>query len=268
MIYHWLIMAAVALFLNALSSAPADSAEEIPIWWAPDIGLDSLEAVPNYLERPFFKNDSKGLPLRKREGGRSVEARAINCRDFSRLTGEGFYDVNPIRYFAAVMKDFCEVARRLKEARPARASFVTSFRFDEAAPDYLPAMLDLGGSCEYACRLHIANAHRIPWSEFDTIEQVEAKGDHEVEIITAGSQNTVKLMARADFNGDGLEDLLVRTTGSARGGTLSASSLYVLSRDADDSVLFVLGPGAYLCPTYTCERQYGSPSALRGLELP
>ena len=35
-----------------------------------------------------------------------------------------------------------------------------------------------------------------------------------------------------------------------------------------DSVSFVLGSEAHLCPTYPCDRQYIEPSAIRGLEMP
>jgi hypothetical protein len=262
------LFASLLLVALVLVSAAARGEGGYQIWWSADLGLDSLDDIDAYLARPFFRRNPEGVPLGKSQGDQFLQVRAASCLDFSRLESDGYYDFDPYRLPAAIMSDACEIVRRLKDAQTAKHSFVRNFVFDETAPDFLPAVLDLGSSCEWACRLYIANEYRIPWSEVDRIERVEAKNDNEVDIITPISHNTVALMARADFNGDGLEDLLVRTSGSARGGTLSGTAVYVLSRDTDDSALFVLGSEEHLCPTYTCERQYDNPPVFRGLELP
>ena len=258
----WTLVLVAIVFSVAARTA---AAEEFPVWWSPKLDLDALESIDAYLSLPLFPKQPEGVWLRN-ENRREV--RAGTCNEFARLIGKGFYSYNPYKFGAALMNDSCEIARRLKSAQPARQSFVRNFVFDETAPDFLPAMLGLGFSCEWACRLHIANEYRISWSAIDMIEEVEVVTEYRVEIATGGSFNHVELMARADFNGDGLEDLLVRTGGSARGGTHSATSLYLLSRETDDSVFFVLSSQSHLCPTYTCDRQYDDPPIFRGLELP
>lgn len=262
---RWTISALVCAVISFGGASSVAVAEELPVWWSPTLEVESLDKVEERLLRKFHVHGQIEAK-RVRSNGTEETALMDSCAATLRLVGEGFQGT-PYSLQLAILAE-CQAIELLAKMQPATQSFVQNFVLDETAPDFLPAMLDLGSSCDWACRLHIANEYRIPWREMGTIEKVESKSEHSIRITTDWSLNTVELLARADFNGDGLEDILVRAGGRARGGTLSATSLYLLSRDTDDSVFFVLGSEAHLCPTYTCDRQYSNPSVIRDLEQP
>lgn len=260
----WIIL----LFMIGLGGGlrHATAAEEFPVWWTPKLEVESLDKIDERLSREFPVGGQ--IEARRLRDGVEETALMDSCATMRRLADAGF-EATQYSLQRAILAE-CQAIELLAKMRPATQSFVSNFVFDETAHNFLPAMLDLGSSCDRVCRLHIANEYRIPWRDVGTIEKVERKDgyEHLVMITTTWSFNTIELLARGDFNGDGLEDLLVEAGGRARGGTSKGTSLYLLSRDKDDSVIFVPGSEAYLCPTYTCNRQYIEPAAIRGLEMP
>ena len=57
---------------------------------------------------------------------------------------------------------------------------------------------------------------------------------------------------RADFDGDGLEDVMVMSNWTAIGGTGTASEYFILGRASPEAVLHVLGAEEHLCSNYQC----------------
>jgi len=49
----------------------------------------------------------------------------------------------------------------------------------------------------------------------------------------AGWSGTITLLGRGDFDGDGVEDLMVKRTGGVQRGTAVESSLFLLTRTPD-----------------------------------
>ncbi len=260
----WIIL----LFMIGLGGGlqRATAAEEFPVWWSPKLEVESLDKIDERLSRKFPVGGQ--IEARRERNGVEETALMDSCATTMRLADAGF-EATKYSLQRAILAE-CQAIELLAKMRPATQSFVHDFVLDETAHNYLPAMLDLSSSCDRACRLHVANEYRIPWRDVGTIEKVERKDGSEnlVMITTTWSFNTIELLARGDFNGDGLEDILIEAGGRARGGTSKGTSLYLLTRDKDDSVFFVLGSEAHLCPTYTCDRQYIEPGAIRGLEMP
>ena len=76
----------------------------------------------------------------------------------------------------------------------------------------------------------------------------------------------LEILARADFNSDGMEDLLVQYFGGATHGTWGTILKFILSRDEPDAVLRVLNPEQYNCSIETygyCSLYYDYPEALK-----
>ena len=63
----------------------------------------------------------------------------------------------------------------------------------------------------------------------------------------------LEILARADFTGDGLEDLLMWTSGESGEGRLFGGDFILLTRDAVGEVLRVVEPERHICPDYQCD---------------
>ena len=80
-------------------------------------------------------------------------------------------------------------------------------------------MISISPSCEGVCWQYTANQKRIPWSKVGTFLRIDVKSEVEMIVETEGWEDRVEILARADFNGDELEDLILKTTGGATKGT-------------------------------------------------
>jgi hypothetical protein len=199
-----------------------------------------------------------------------------NCQDLIKWTDEGFdtdFD-HPYWHFALGANTYysgrCYALSALKTAKPARTSYLRDFVFDNKAMTYLPAMIGMGWDCRGLNEFLEANRWSVPWSEFiyDYYDRDlpnyniflrsgdhvifqrmldEARGwiDYETHIVIYG---------RGDFNGDGLDDMLVRRTRvlveqdferTQPGKDPASSILFLVTRREGDEVLRVvdlLGP--------------------------
>ena len=87
-----------------------------------------------------------------------------------------------------------------------------------------------------------------------------------MKVVTDTTSLTQRILARADFNGDGLEDLLLWVNANATGGTWGTTTLFVLSRQTPDSVLWALNAREGLSRHYKCEPYYDYPEVLREID--
>ncbi len=203
-----------------------------------------------------------------KDGDRSTEPAEIEaCATLGQLSNEGYYTlINNENKIIGNLWNSCTILDLLESARPAKASFVRDFVMTAEALDYLPAMMDMAPSCDWLCRQYRANQRRISLRRFEAETDIELKVLSDLK-IEARSENwvfRVEILARADFNGDGLEDLLTLADVSVtEQGTWGDSDLLVLSRETPDSVLWMLGAEVGLCTDYQCRTYYDEPVALR-----
>jgi len=67
-------------------------------------------------------------------------------------------------------------------------------------------------------------------SEVVASKDIEKADDEVVTLSYGGFRQSFWEGARADFNGDGVEDILVFTAGRAEGGTMGYADYFVLTR--------------------------------------
>jgi hypothetical protein len=226
-----LAAAVAAAWMLALGGgALAGEQAAYPIWWSPRLGLESLDQVEARLDDPFPLGIEVVLshPTMKprldpdRIHGPLLpnQEAARNCRDLVDLMARAYIRGNYELFTALGPR--CHALEALRRARPARTSHLRDFVFDERAIGYLPAMLGPLGNCEYLRDMLEANRRGPPWGMFRTdypyfrIGTVES-GDRDSLIVTGKPiwestwVSTIEIYGRGDFNGDGLDDLLVRT---------------------------------------------------------
>jgi hypothetical protein len=252
-------------FGNGLAAADEPGSEPpYPVWWSPVLELDSLEAIDAQLERALWPGDDEGLPLAKWDGENREEASAVNCIELERLVAADFYGIGSNGFgIQQYTQALCRGIEAMRWAQPAETSYLRDFVLDEEAMHLLPAMVNIAMPCDFLCRQRVANERRIPLSRFEPVIRVTVKSDEEIRIRTIDWVSIVTMLGRGDFNGDGLDDLLVLANGGSMSGTWSGAELYLLSRDAADAVLFVAEELTNDCDEYQCDAEYDDPRVLR-----
>lgn len=265
------VTAAIVLALLLVGSGGALPTEDevYPIWWSPSLELDSLDQIDDRLERKFWPDQSEGIPVYKGEWPGDDQSFIDSCASYDKLRKEGYYarynhDMKILLFHTAK----CHAIEMLREANPAKKSYVRDFKLDADSINYLPALVDASASCDRLCRQYVANERRISWKEFAGLDSQSMKyeGDYVMEGEVSGSDLTLEILARADFNGDGLEDLLLMVDADAIGGTWGTTRLYLLSREKPESVLWVLDAEDEICSPVSyrpCDADYDHPEALR-----
>ena len=268
-------------FLALLGLAgPVLAAEDgpSPIWWSPKLGLESLERVEARLEGPFWGTGESYTVYKGVGDGRS-ETTVDTCNMRRRLFEEGYYAQAPQRYFEVYLWAMCDALEKLGTAQPAQRSFVRNFVFDRNAMNVLPAIVGGYESCSFLCRLKRANERGDTWTQLEDslfkrharestsiavsgqVRSIQVKDDKTATILFeyieeipfeeekttiwsySVDRNPLEILAYADFNEDGVEDMMMRRQG--------ARNVYVLTRDTPDGVFFVLNAEEHLCPDYT-----------------
>lgn len=129
----------------------------------------------------------------------------------------------------------CQAAAMTLGARPAGVSHLRALVFDEDLPDQLPWQVAMIVSGSEAARI----AHERPfatWSEalFEPITGYSPCGQYCGTYRDSSQEQTVRLLARGDFDGDGVEDVLVSSWDVALGGSYRATRTLLLTRRLPD----------------------------------
>ena len=223
-----------------------------PVWWSAELELDSLDQVEARLRRDLWPDFPEGLKLYKAQGAGHVTAQARNCNSLIRLSEEGYYGGNSSNIGVQnYQRSICRAIALLGQAKPAFTSHLRDFVLNEEAVRYLPALVNLQPSCHSICQAYFKNKRGVPLTDFEDIERVEVTNEDKLIVWTPGWRVKMSLVARGDFNSDGLDDILLVSHGGATEGTYGTANLYVLTRDKSGAVLRVIDAKRYLCPRYT-----------------
>lgn len=125
----------------------------------------------------------------------------------------------------------CQARTLIRVAQPAAVSYLRPLAFDEDLPDRLPwqvAMITSGSEAQ-----RIADERPdATWREalFGPLTEFSSCGTHCGRYGDPGAEQRVRLVARGDFNGDGIEDVLLSSSDAAKGGSYWAARMLVLTR--------------------------------------
>jgi hypothetical protein len=233
------IIAAVTALLLAVSGPAAAAAEgPYPVWWSPALELDSLDAIDARLGRELWTYYPEGMPLIKSDGDTLTEVQAVNCIDLERFVEEGYEGRGSHGFWLRQYQQaVCSAIALLKQAAPARESFLRDFRLDVETVNYLPAIVYLSPSCYPMCWDDAANELRVPLSRVHEILLVQIYSATEMKFWSFDWYVRLTILGFADFNRDGLEDMLVLSSGGSISGTGASARTYILTRNTPDAVL-------------------------------
>jgi len=133
----------------------------------------------------------------------------------------------------------CLVLQELWSAKPARSSHLHDLPWDARVLTLLPPQLAISVSAESERAASAAAGRGQNWSDFDAsvTAAAGAKGPDEIVVNGRGFLERLILWGRGDFNGDGLEDLLVQSLDALTEGTYRNTRLFVLTRRTADGPL-------------------------------
>ncbi len=153
----------------------------------------------------------------------------------------------------------------LKQARPAEVSHVRGLVLDDMVMVVLPALVGVWTSPCVARRARAFNETRRSWASFaaeraakhqtpsfrdGSAYRIEILDEHRLRVRNLAWTIEIQVLAGGDFNGDGLDDILVKRDVLAEA---PASALYVLSRDDPHGVLRVVNADDFVISTEGCD---------------
>ena len=232
------------------------------MWWAPEIGIESLDEIDALLAKPFppelrhtlYTYVWQGRQIPSGKGFQPKDPQPIdNCLTLFQWLAAKYethvYDWDGFQAYRRAYA-YCYALRALKRARPAKISYVRDFVMDALALDYLPALVGPWWSCRLYTEVVEANRGGVPWGRFDFesgsvggVHRVAVAENHNVLVLQACSSGdrrpylVVEIIGRGDFNGDGLDDLLLRMTSMGYSPDTRESEYFLVSRRRGDKVL-------------------------------
>lgn len=247
----------VALGFVFVALGTQAKAEDYPIRWTERVELESLDQVGRLLaesglDLELFRYDRAS----RQNDGKRVDT----CQEFLAAYSEGYgnsgstYDLS----MASWTNVWCSLLWKLKTAKPATRSAVAGLKLDEATPNVLPPDVELdmwygenSGCRGIAERLNVAERDGLSWQAFhrQIREEFWSKyspllledTSNEIRLVERVLPNYVwysfapdgewrvgiEILAWADFNDDGLEDVFM----------LKGSSVMILTRETEAAVL-------------------------------
>lgn len=177
----------------------------------------------------------------------AVNAKSVNkvvelnsCRSLFRDENISAEPVKPFEYSALKSIAIACTALKLAAAmQPSKNSYIRAFHFEKSAFEMLPNQMAMVISSAERQRLD-ADPNIKTWSDVERVLSVSSEEPDVFSLKVPGGIHTLKVLARGDTNGDGIEDLLLRDDQSVDEGGYSTSKLYVLTKLDDKKAIQLL----------------------------
>lgn len=208
------------------------------MWWTPELSLSSLQSIPARLNQAFADPyDTATL------SNGSVDQKTVsNCIEFLRLLPLGYEPrtVNDTtRYRLEGCK--CQALKALEAARPAKQHSLAEFSLQaESVLSILPPLLGPTPSPLEASERERATQQGSSWRMVDPEARLTAASKSKAKVIGPSWTTEIEVLARADFNGDANEDLLIQTFSYGTEGDWTEVKLRVLTRASGKAVLAII----------------------------
>ena len=134
----------------------------------------------------------------------------------------------------------CLVLQELQHATPATTSHVAELKWDANILPLLPPELAVNISAELIGKAKAAAKRGESWHDFDRTATASEDGQDQVVVQGKGFLERLIIWGRGDFNGDGIEDLLVQSLDTLTEGTYRNTRLFILTRKKNGGKLSVL----------------------------
>ena len=187
---------------------------------------DSMEQVNMLLYKQWYF--TKVLTL---DGKPDMDVNS--CKTLLKASNENYKTTN--YQVKSILKDFkktCSTWRDMGKLKPSKESFLSSFKHSLALPKQMPPELSLIISNDDERRLAKASS----WEEMSHIKKVEPVNEGQAMYYdNSGGIQRLTIMAKGDYNQDGIEDMVLYMENSVEGGDYYSSYSYIVTRLAADA---------------------------------
>jgi hypothetical protein len=213
----------VLLLLIALPRAAASDGP-VAVYLSKDLGVNALADVAEALDRPL--DDAWVVKMATGE-----KRKVKTCRDFLAVAKSRFELPNAADWATWWQQGaHCFALSVLEGAKPAVQSNLGWFHFTKPGIAKLSPRLALLESPDDLDEAIAAEKACLAWGRFDETLRIKVQASDKAEIRSDGWSGRLFLYARADIDGDGQEDLLVRRDGRAIGGTAAEARVFVITQ--------------------------------------
>ncbi|VAW69118.1 hypothetical protein MNBD_GAMMA10-1717 [hydrothermal vent metagenome] len=164
--------------------------------------------------------------------------KATNCKTLNKLLKEGYTVVKVYEYKVVSARSvICSMWKEMASFKPYSISFMNNLSLNKKFAIKAPARFALLISNEEIKKAESADS----WNSMSQIKKVEPVSD--VQAIyndDSGGTQKLTLMAKGDYNGDGIEDWLLHMANSVEGGSYSSTILYIITRTTADGPISLL----------------------------
>ncbi|MCZ6720777.1 MAG: hypothetical protein O7A65_04470 [Proteobacteria bacterium] len=260
-----LVASFLAVPLLASSTAASAEDEPYPVWWSPTLGLESLDRIDGRLEEPFSRDDRLMLHLYDNQATSYDtwlldEKEARDCASLIEWTDKGYeseradeqYDYLLAYNHHRNLAGDCYAIRAMKDAKPSRESYLRNFTLDDNALKFLPAITGPWDCSNYR-KMMAANRDGVSWARYQFyqvsddlhyVASMESETSLWVQVVASNAgyvgRDRIRIMGRGDFDGDGVDDLLLGKDSFAF-GEQEFEGLYLTTRDQTGATLRVIG---------------------------
>lgn len=216
----------------ALQAPPARH----PVSWTRAVGPRPRQALEAKFKGPVELPRGQQIAEHKRE--------IRTCVGYARAKKRGWEARNGRELAtASFFKDQCYTAALVLAAKPSRVSYVNNFKLDESALDLLPPSMTFAPIGEVEDAADQAERQGLSWKKFRPHLKIREKSVNGITVLEPGENPredvliNLEIKGFGDFNGDGIEDVLLFKEGHPVEGTFYSYHLVILTRVAADGPL-------------------------------
>ncbi|HCD5139844.1 ATPase [Vibrio parahaemolyticus] len=169
----------------------------------------------------------------------SGETKSVsNCKDLTTANLAGFTAAKAYEYgaFKAYLMQ-CQTWSEMAKLAASKRSFISKLKLDDNFPKFAPSALAFVISDESEEKVKTLST----WDEADHIQSTRVVSEVRAEYFDAtGGFQVITVVAKGDYNADGIEDIVIEKENSVLSGSYSSSHGYVLTRMSEQASFTVL----------------------------
>ncbi len=233
------------------SSAEGVAEEEsppYPVWWSHGLGLEGLERVSAHLRRSFWSGMDLGIRVFKGSYDDNIDAEARNCVELEALTQAG-YGLPEGSLHSTQMYHLlkCRTISLLGTVQPARESYLRDFAIDERGTRELLLAFGLIEQGDIPQQVSFRDSEMFLMGGLGKLLVVDLPYGGNSDVWAEKGRVRMRIEARGDFTGDGIEDLLFSAGARLSRYRPDVTDLCLITRETPDAPLRRIDVAPYSC---------------------
>lgn len=197
---------------------------EMPKFLGTPVKIKTHSDIAELLTKPWY--DKFEVSANEKAPFKSI----VTCNDYFKIKKKPLWTAEPADngpFMNIVI--MCLATRAISKAVPPHISTFKELKFNKNLPGLLPAKMAMFTSSSEEKRI-LAKKSIKHMSQVYKIIKVKQHSRYDTTYYEDGQKQKLQLVAKGDFNHDGIEDYLISSQESVQGGTYSALRLYLVTR--------------------------------------